>query len=180
MKKYIALLRGINVSGQKKIKMADLKNLFEQLGFTNVITYIQSGNVIFSSKMSNKEEIVSKIQQAIEKQFSFIVPTIIITDKELENTIDSFPYSDVDILENQTTLLISFLDRDLKKASLEEIEQYKAYSERIEINNSILYLYCPNGYGKSKLTNTFLEKKLDVVATTRNIKTVLKLKELCS
>ena len=92
MEKYIALLRGINVSGQKKIKMSDLKILFEELSFTNVQTYIQSGNVLFTSNMNNKKAILNKIEKKITNRFGYKVEVILKTPDELKRAIKSNPF----------------------------------------------------------------------------------------
>lgn len=176
--KYISLLRGINVGGQKKIKMLDLKSLYDDLGFTHVLTYIQSGNVIFESKDKRAESIKKTIEAEIEKRFTFSVPVEIKTAAQWNKVLHQFPFTDVDQQENGTKLLVTFLSDKLSKPAIENLTQYVIAPERLAINDNILYLYCPNGYGKTKLSNTFIEKKLGVSATTRNWKTVLKLGEM--
>ncbi len=89
--KYISVLRGINVSGQKKIKMADLKALYEQLGFENVVTYIQSGNVIFETTANMTADLATKIEQAIQNKYRFHVPVVIRTHDEIKTIIKRLP-----------------------------------------------------------------------------------------
>lgn len=178
MKKYISILRGINVSGQKKIKMADLKSLYEQLGFKNIVTYIQSGNVIFDSSTTNKADLKTKIEAAIEKTYHFHVPVEIRTNRELENIIKNCPFGSVDLEEDGTKVLVTFLSSAPSKAKITDIQQYVVAPEELVVRKNEVYLYCPNGYGRSKLSNTFLEKKLGIDATTRNWKSVHKLYEL--
>ena len=92
MTKFIALLRGINVSGQKQIKMPDLKALFEDIGFQDVETYIQSGNVIFSAKEKSNEKLETIISSGIIKKFGFDVQIIVITPEEIEYVLKSNPF----------------------------------------------------------------------------------------
>ena len=92
MKKFIALLRGINVSGQKKIKMSELQLLFEKMGFQDVETYIQSGNVVFSSKKKSIEKIETKISSGIKNKFSFDIQVVVINPKEIESILKNNPF----------------------------------------------------------------------------------------
>jgi len=176
--KYISILRGINVSGQKKIKMLELKLLYESLGFQNVVTYIQSGNVIFDAKEKNKTDLKTNIEDAIDKKYKFHVPVEIRTKREFENIIKNSPFGSVDLVEEGTKVLVTFLCAKPNKNKVSNILKYVVSPEKLVVKGKEVYLYCPNGYGKSKLSNTFLEKKLGVEATTRNWKSVLKLFEL--
>lgn len=178
MNKYISILRGINVSGQKKIKMAELTALYESLGFQNVVTYIQSGNVIFDSTVQNEEELRDMIERAINERFKFDVPIVIRTNQAIKSIIDHSPFGPIDLAKDGTKVLLTFLSAEPAKEKISEIQTYVAEPERLIIKGKEAYLHCPNGYGKTKLTNTFLEKKLEVDATTRNWKTVHKLFEL--
>jgi len=176
--KIISILRGINVSGQKKIKMADLKSLYETLGFQNVVTYIQSGNVIFDTEVKNKSNLKKSIEQAIEENYQFHVPVEIRTNRELENTIINCPFGTVDLVRDGTKVLVTFLSAQPSEMRISDIQEYVLAPEKLIVAGKEVYLYCPNGYGKSKLSNTFLEKMLGVGATTRNWKSVHKLYEL--
>ena len=100
MKKYISLLRGINVSGQKKIKMVDLKALYETLGFTDVLTYIQSGNVIFNSEIKDKFELIAKLEEAIQTRYGFYVPVQICTLNDLNDVLSNLPFKDINVDED--------------------------------------------------------------------------------
>lgn len=178
--KYISMLRGINVSGQKKIKMADLKALYENLGFANVITYIQSGNVIFESGDSDMAHLISRIEKTIEEKYGFHVPVDIRTNREMEKIINYCPYEEAGVEKNGSKVLVTFLLSVPSATRIDDIKKYVVHPERLTIYGREVYLYCPNGYGKSKLSNTFLESKFDVRATTRNWKSVQKLYELSS
>ena len=176
--RYVSILRGINVSGQKNIKMTDLKSLYEKLGFGNVVTYIQSGNVIFDSNDKNTTNIKTTIEKAIEKKYRFTVPVIIRTNKELKKIIAQCPFNNVDFVENGTKVLITFSSTKPELDKVTKIQKFVVPPEELIVIRKEIYLYCPNGYGKSKLSNSFLENKLGIEATTRNIKSVLKLHEL--
>ena len=176
--KYISILRGVNVSGQKKINMLELKSLYVSLGFNNVVTYIQSGNVIFDSSDKDIPGLKSKIEGAINKQYKFHVPVDIRTRLELKNIIKNNPFGPVDLATDGTKVLVTFLCSKPTKTDISNLHKYVVSPEKLAVKGTEVYLYCPNGYGKSKLSNNFLEKKLSVAATTRNWKSVYKLYEL--
>lgn len=176
--KYISILRGINVSGQKKIKMLDLKSLYESLGFQNVVTYIQSGNVIFETSDKNKSNVKMLIEDAIVKKYKFHVPVEIRTKREIESIIKNNPFGTVDLVKDGTKVLVTFLSSIPDKVKVTEVLSKVVTPEKLVIKGQEVYLYCPNGYGVSKLSNSFIEKKLEVEATTRNWKSVHKLYEL--
>lgn len=176
--KYISILRGINVSGQKKIKMLDLKLLYESLGFQDVVTYIQSGNVIFEASDKNVSNIKTLIEEAIEKKYKFYVPVEIRTNREIENIIKNSPFGAVDLAKDGTKVLVTFLGAKPDKVKVSTVLGCVVLPEKLVVKGREVYLYCPNGYGKSKLSNTFLENKLGVEATIRNWKSVYKLYEL--
>jgi uncharacterized protein (DUF1697 family) len=178
MHQYISILRGINVSGQKKIKMADLKALYQTLGFTDVTTYIQSGNVIFSSVIADKAQIKSILEQAIEKHYEFQVPIEIRTAAEFSQVLSALPFQDIEPERDGTQVMFTFLSAVPDESYVTAIQTYVVEPEKLVVDGQTVYLHCPNGYGKSKLSNVFIEKKLKVVATTRNLKSVIKLCEL--
>lgn len=178
MGKYISILRGINVSGQKKILMADLKALYEALKFKDIITYIQSGNVIFDSISQDKAHIKATIESAIAENYNFQVPVDVRTLSEYEVILENFPFKDITLEEDGSKALITFLSHRPTAENFTQAQKYAASSERMECHDRVIYLHCPDGYGKSKLSNLFLEKKLGVMATTRNWKSVSKLYEL--
>lgn len=175
--KYIALIRGINIGRSKRIKMADLVKTLESLGFKNIKTYLQSGNVIFEHDSSDIAEIVGSIGRKISEIFSFSVDVIIRTKDELENIVNGNPFikeSDIELDKLHVTFLSDIPDQ---KAVL-NLDINKAENEKFEIIGREVYLYCPNGYARTKLKNDAFEKKLNTTATTRNWKTTNKLMEL--
>ncbi|MFT5295329.1 MAG: hypothetical protein ACI9YH_001343 [Colwellia sp.] len=179
MNTYISLLRGINVSGQKKIKMAALKSIYESLKFDNVITYIQSGNVVFKS-LDEKVIIKTSIEVAIKEHFDFDVPVLILTHNQLENTSKNLPFSDVDIEQEGSKIIIFFLSETISHNQEETFGGYLTNSEQLVMGQDVIYLYCPDGLGKSKLTNKLIETKLKLTSAARNIKTVNKLLSLAN
>src|SRR3989344_3570057 len=170
MTTYISILRGINVGGQKKIKMEELKKLYESLGFKNVRTYIQSGNVIFECLDTNLAELIYQIEQKIKNSFGFDVIVLIKTKNEIQKLIKNNPFAKKD----PSKLHVTFLSDIKTKPPTDEINNTKDKTEEFFISGREIYLFCPNGYGISKLSNNFFERKLNTSATTRNWKTVNK------
>ncbi|OGU64379.1 MAG: hypothetical protein A2W30_04350 [Ignavibacteria bacterium RBG_16_36_9] len=177
MTKFIVLLRGINVSGQKKIKMSDLKSLFEDLNFTNVQTYIQSGNVIFESKTDDLKSLVGKIEKKIKEKFSFDVKVILKTFAELEYILNNNLFLKKQ-KANSDFAYVTFLSEEPSTISIKKLKEINYNPEEYFIVSKTIYVFLPNGYGRAKLNNNFFESKLKVMATTRNWKTVNKLYEL--
>jgi uncharacterized protein (DUF1697 family) len=178
LRKYISLLRGINVSGQKKIKMADLKALYGTLGFTDVLTYIQSGNVIFNSDLVDKSELTAKLEEAILAHYGFHVPVQICTLNDLNDVLSKLPFKNINVDEDGAKVYISFLSEKPSTENVPALQTYVVEPEKLVVKDQTVYLYCPNGYGRTKLSNTFIEKKLGVAATTRNLRTARKLSAL--
>jgi len=174
---YIALLRGINVSGQKSIKMADLTKLCDSLEFKNISTYLQSGNIIFEYETTDSSIIADNIKRAMRKKYGFDVDVIVRTAHELEKIISGNPLiqkSNIDAYKLHITFLLSH-PQDQNSST---IEMAKEDNEFFIIKDREVYLYCPNGYGRTKLNNQAIEKKLKTPATTRNWKTAHTLLEI--
>jgi uncharacterized protein (DUF1697 family) len=176
MKKFVALLRGINVSGQKKINMSDLKSLFEEIGFRNVETYIQSGNVIFSSNEKSGEKLKSKISSGIKKRFGFDVQVFILTPEEIEYTLKNNPF--IKQKKEIERLYVTFLSNAPSKENIQKLNSIDYSPEEYIIDEKLIYLFLPNGAGNAKLSNNLFEHKLKLNGTTRNWKTVKTLFEL--
>lgn len=160
------MLRGINVSGHKIIKMERLRETFAELGFKNVRTYVQSGNVVFETD-GPAAGLSAKIEKKILKNFGFEVPTLTKSGAEMAEIVKRNPLVK-DRAIDQTKLHVTFLSDDPPKNALELLQPLAAAQEQIRIVGRAIYLYCPNGYGNTKLTNTTIEKKLSCGATTRN------------
>jgi len=176
---YISLLRGINVSGQKTVRMKDLVSLYESLGLGNVRTYVQSGNVIFSSPQKDTRELSGLIEKAVEETFGFKVAVLLRTPSELQLVISNNPFlkkPDID----KSKLAVTFLSDKPENSHISRIQGINDESDRFVIVNKEIYLYCPNGFARTKFSNQFFEKKLGVTATTRNWKTVNALLDIVS
>jgi uncharacterized protein (DUF1697 family) len=180
MHTYISMLRGINVSGQKMIKMAELKAMYESLHYANVATYIQSGNVVFRSRSDDPHSIATSIEKAIEKSFGFSVTVILRQPAEFRKVIDKCPFLGA-ALEDETRIYVTFLKSRPAPALVKALALVtKPGKDVYQIAGSEIYLHCPNGYGKTQFSNTYFEKQLNVSATTRNWNTVQTLFALSS
>ncbi len=175
METKIALLRGINVGGKRKILMADLKAMFLKVGFQKVVTYIQSGNIIFQSAINNSD-IEKMLEKEISSEFGLEVPVIVRSAKDLKNLIQNNPYysSEGDI----NKLHLTFLKAEPNPKDVDAVSSLSFQPDLFTIGNKEVFILCEGKYHQSKLTNDFFEKKLQVQTSTRNWKTVLKLLEL--
>lgn len=176
MNTYIALLRGVNVSGQKMINMKDFKALLLKSGFENAMTYIQSGNVVFKSNETSTQKLATKINELINNHYGFEVPIIVFSTEDLSKIIEKNPYAKNK--KDTTKLHVTLLDNLPEKSLLASTRDEKFQSDEFAIDGTNIYLYCPDGYGMTKYSTTFFEKKLGVTATTRNWKTMEALADL--
>jgi len=174
---YISILRGINVSGHNIIKMDQLKKLITGLGFENVQTYIQSGNIIYQTKKTDSLKLSESIKNAIQKEFGFDVPVITLAIEVLAEVISNNPFLK-DKNKEATFFHVTYLAAIPNQERIEVLKSIDTKNDVFEIVGQTMYLYCPNGYGNTKLTNTFVENKLKVGATTRNWKTTNELLHL--
>jgi len=175
LKTYIILLRAINVGGHRKIKMADLKQLLLNSGHKNVQTYIQSGNVICESE-KEKSQIKQHIESLILENYGFEVTTFVLTPTDLQAIIENNPY-----VKQQAPiekLYCTFLENQPDPESKEILLGFKTQDEEFIFDRSLLYFCYHKGYGKAKVSNPFVEKKLKIQGTSRNWKTMRKLLEL--
>lgn len=174
---YIALLRGINVSGQKKIRMPDLRELFMALGYLNVVSYIQSGNVVFKYEKKDPCLLEEEIQIAIKDRFGFDVAVIVKTGEGWNDILEANPFKEMTIAEGNKMYYVLF--KHTPEISLVEALKAEKYENEIcTIIGDCGYLVCFIGMGKAKLNNNLLERKLKVSATTRNHRTMVKLLEI--
>ncbi|MGV7105147.1 DUF1697 domain-containing protein [Flavobacterium sp. U410] len=177
MTTYISILRGINVSGKNIIKMDALKTLYQSLEFDNITTYIQSGNVIFTSSLSDTTLLEQKISEQIKSNYGYEIPVIVMKFEQLKQIIENNPFLE-DNSNNPEWMHITFLSATPIMTTSSAIEEKIQNEEKLSIAKNAVYLYCPKGYGQTKLTNTFLESKLKVKTTTRNWKTTNELLRL--
>ena len=170
MTTYIAILRGINVGGHKKLPMEALRSLMEAPHFTAVRTYIQSGNIVFRSELQDNSKITALISDNIFNEFNYEVPVIVKTLAQWEQAIVKNPYKGKPIKQ----VLFTFL----KEKPNKHIDLSGYGDTQATLQEDVVHLYCPNGYGKTKLNTNFFEKELGILATTRNWNTVEKLLQL--
>ncbi len=168
MNRYISLLRGINVSGQKIIKMAELAQGYRDWGFTDVSTYLASGNVLFTSP-KGPGECRQIIEQAISQRFGYQVDCLVLTPQQLSAIRASMPFA-------AERVFYSFIIGDGEwpppPEDISIIKPFAAEGDDLAAEPGVVYFHCLGSFGKSKLSNNFIEKKLGVRATTRNAKTV--------
>ena len=164
MPTYVALLRGINVGGRRKIAMNDLRAPFEALGHTGVRTYIQSGNVVFAAKAGSAANVRSAIEQRLEHDFGFAVTTLLRTNKELATTLGRNPFG--------ADAYVTFLEHAPDSARVKAIDTTRFAPDEFAVHGREVFVRCPNGYGRTKINNAFFERALAAEATTRNYKTV--------
>lgn len=178
MPTFISLLRGINVGGHRKIRMADLKQIYEGLGYSDIRTYLQSGNVVFNSNRAEVDH-SGAIHAAIAERFGFDVPVLVMSDGSFTRLVDSNPLlerPEIDV----SYLHVMFLYATPSVTGIPDEDLPRSQGEEAAFSSGHVILCCPNGYGRTKLTNEYFERVLDVPATTRNWKTVLALRDMIS
>jgi uncharacterized protein (DUF1697 family) len=173
MASWIALLRGVG-GGIRPLSMRELSVALEGLGLEDVRTYIQSGNVVFSSARS-AARLAGEIERCIEKKFGFHSRTFVLSVAELERAAKGNPFPQAD--QKPQALHLFFLAQPAKAAQLDAMNQLKAKSEQFVLKSKVFYFYAPEGFGISKL-GARAERLLGVDATARNWRTVCKLLEL--
>jgi uncharacterized protein (DUF1697 family) len=176
MKTYIALLKGINVGGHKKVPMAELRELLTKTGFENVQTYIQSGNVILQSNTSDIYKIESDIEKSIEDYFGFEVSVLVKARQDLQRIFDNSPFTEEKKKASYFMMLHDCPSDDLVKEASEKVYEGEEYN----IVNDCIYYNYENGLGKAKFNVNFFERKFKTFATARNYNTMVKLLALSS
>jgi len=176
MNAYISILRGINVSGKNKIRMVELRSLYEKIGFKDVQTDIPSGNVVFSVKSTKPKYLEVQIAKEIQTAFGYKASVIVRTLDVWEATVHNNPFTK-DTEKEDKFLHVTFLSNPiaLERIDTEKIMKKKRPREEVSFSKNAVYLYCPKGYGRTKLNNNFFERKLKTPATTRNWKTTKRL-----
>ncbi|MBC7524234.1 MAG: DUF1697 domain-containing protein [Flavobacterium sp.] len=175
--KHLVLLRGINVSGHNMIKMDALKTSLEAIGFSNVETYIQSGNVFLETDDESSFGVGFKIKQEIFKTFGHEVPVIVIGKKDLELCLMNNPFlkeKEVDIKK----LYVAFISKELPSSAINELKISQFKPDEAVIDGTRIFIKYAIGAGKTRLDQKYIEKKLNVTATMRNWNTITKLLEM--
>ena len=175
MKNYIALLRGINVSGKNKILMADLRLLLEGLGFENVQTYIQSGNVIFQTN-KKKASLSKLIATKINETYNYNISVIIIDKLELQSVIKNNPFLINDTAVDLKKLYVFYLNKIPKET--QKLTDFDFGKDEYIIVDKVIYIKYNLGAGTTKLSIKIIENKLDVIATARNWRSTNKIYEM--
>ena len=173
-KTWVALLRGVNLGARNKVSMAELRELVEGLGAEDVTTYVQSGNVVFRSS-GTRDGLTSAIEDEIRSRLGLDVTVMLRTGAEIAKLVAANPFAAGEADESK--LHVTFLAERPDRARVAELEQKRFEPDDFRITAGAVYLHWPQGYGRSKLSNAFFEKHLDVPATTRNWRTVTALAE---
>lgn len=176
--KAVALLRGINVGGKNKLPMADLTRIFDAVGCAAVRTYIQSGNVVFEAPEEGLADLAGAISARISADFGLAVPVVMRTADDLAVVASTNPFlqASVDI----EALHVGFLSGSPSGDRLSSLDPGRSHPDAFAVLGREIFLNCPDGLARTKLTNDYFDRKLGVVSTLRNWRTVLKLLEMAS
>ncbi len=173
--KYTAFLRGINVGGKNKIKMETLREMFYSLGFENVKSYINSGNVIFETRKTDDKKLAAKIESAIEKEFNLKIKVMVRTIAEIEGIIKNNPFAGQ--FENDKDLHVFFLDEELPEEKREQLLSNNNENEMFAVKKREIFCLLRVSVLDSLMGKDYIGKKLKVSATARNWRTVNKILE---
>lgn len=173
MPRYVALLRSVNIGGHGRVAMNELRTSFDKLGYTDVVTYIQSGNVLFNARSKSEPTIVSAIEERLAEDFGDSPAVILRSVPELLRVGRSSPYAKkgADPARHHVTFLAERPDKKVVTA----LVLPPSGRDELVVDGREVYVYTPEGYSNSKLTGTLLERRLGVLSTTRNWNTVTKL-----
>ncbi len=166
MTTFLSLLRGINVSGKKSMRMADLTALYAGLGLGHVQSYLQSGNLIFTSD-AEASTLAARIGEAIQAHYGFQVTVLMRQQADLERVLAANPFLKRNA--DPQALYVTFLAEVPTATEIEGLGKSQQGSDEFYVVGREIYLHCPHGYGRTKLSNAFFERKLKVAATTRNL-----------
>jgi uncharacterized protein (DUF1697 family) len=171
MTTYISMLRGINVGAQKRMSMETLRGIYVDLGFMNVRSYVQSGNMVFESQAVNRSELVRCIQGRIEQTCGYQVEVFIRHPDELQRILMNNPFL-TSRNEDPSKLHVTFFYLAPSESLLGKLTAPSGIPDEFALGELAVYIFCPNGYGKTKISNSFFERKLAIPVTTRNWNTV--------
>jgi uncharacterized protein (DUF1697 family) len=170
MTTHVALLRGINVGGRRRVGMEELRALFVSLGHEDVTTYLQSGNVVFGSSSGGARELAARIEARIAETLDLEVTVMLRTAGELARVVEGNPF--LAGPADPASLHVTFLAREPDPIAVQRLEPARFAPDELVVAGREVYLNCPGGYGRTKLGNAFFERRLGVAATTRNWRTV--------
>jgi uncharacterized protein (DUF1697 family) len=178
MAAMIAFLRGVNMTGHNMIKMVDLAKVFKKLGFKDAETYIQSGNVIFTNTDPGEDrEIELQIEKIIKKQFGHDISVMIRTVEEVKRVLLLNPFIPTGDFD-QTKHAAIFLKESPVQAQTDKLAGIDYSPDKFKVSGKEIFIWCPNGFGKTKLYTNFFENKMKVIGTARNWKTIRTLVEI--
>ena len=172
MASYVALLRGVNVGGKNKLPMKELTTIFLEAGCKNVKTYIQSGNVVFEAELALAARIPGEVEAAILRRLGYEARLTLRSAAELAAVIESNPFLD---RGDSKALHVAFLATAPAPERIAALDPNRSPSDELAVRGREIYLFCPNGLGRSKLSNAWLDSKLETMSTFRNWNTVQKL-----
>lgn len=172
---FVSMLRGVNVGGTSRIKMQALQALYESLGLRDVRTLLQSGNVVFRSSLKDRDQLARRIRQEIERRLELEIEVLLRTKQEIESIVERGPV--LSPRADMSKLLVMFLG-GVPSAQLQArlLKEHKG-PEMLELRGPEIYLYYPDGVGRSKLSTAVLENRLATYGTARNWNTLKKLLE---
>ena len=173
--KYVAFLRGINVGGKNKVKMETLREVCASIGFQNVKTYINSGNVIFETAKTDDKSIAEKLEKAVEKEFALKIRVMVRSLAEIEEIIKNNPFDGQ--FENDKDLHVFFLDDELPPEKRELLLSNNTQNEQFAVRNREIFCLLRISFADSFMAKDYIGKKLKVSATARNWRTVNKILE---
>ncbi|HEX3841020.1 MAG TPA: DUF1697 domain-containing protein [Acidimicrobiales bacterium] len=173
MARFAVLLRGINVGGNKRVAMADLRQLLSGLGFTDVQTLLQSGNAVFGCRRTKPEALARRIEGAIRDELGLDVACIVRSQEEMQAVIAGNPLPQA--AKDGSKFLVVFLSRPPDPERLAEHDPVELFPDRIRLGDRVIYQWCPDGILAAPAAGGFAEKYLSVTTTGRNWNTVTKL-----
>jgi uncharacterized protein (DUF1697 family) len=174
--KHVALLRGINVGGKNKLPMATLRAIFEDLGCVDVATYIQSGNVVFEASAALAKQLPDRVAARIADDLGLTVPVVLRSATALRKIAAADPFADAPVDDKWRSVM--FLGEQPTAARAKAFDPDTSNGETYALIESEVHLVFPEGIAKSKFTNTYVDRALDTVSTTRNWRTVHRLLEM--
>jgi len=173
---YAAFLRAINLGSRNKLAMPKLREIVEGLPATDVSTHVQSGNVVFRSTLRSTAKVEQALEKALKKEAGLEVRVMVRTPAQLARLVDGCPFASR--CDDPTKLHVTFLEEAPAKSKLEAIDPEGFLPDEWAVEGQEVYLFCPEGYGRSKLSNAYFEGQLKLAGTTRNWRTVTTLAEL--
>jgi uncharacterized protein (DUF1697 family) len=176
VKTYVALLRAVNVSGQNKLAMAELRAHLTGRGYQDVVTYVQSGNVVFTGPATPEPKLVAELEREIRRGFGLTVTVLVRTPEQLRAVQSADPF--VERGEETKSVHVTFLASKPTPAQVKALAAKVAGRDEAVVRGREVHLHCPGGYGRTKLNNAYFEHQLATKATTRNWNTITKLLDL--